>query len=292
MTTFALVGGNGYIGRRHAEAIKAVGGEVIAVVDPHDCAGWLDGLGFTKAELFPEILSERTWKLADWRDPDYMVILTPNQHHYHHAVMALEHGCDVIVEKPLALTGKHIVKLTRRMRETDRTVSTILQLRYQAGALAAGQAVDAAFQAGRPPVRASITYFAHRGAWYVQSWKGDPKRSGGIIFNIGSHPVDLACRIFGRPLLEAEVIECVKPHHLTIVGMFGETEVTFHLSTASLPVTRALDIEGVGTFDLSDSFTNLHIKCYRQIIAGRGPFPDSVKDCLRWCEVVAKEVGL
>jgi hypothetical protein len=57
-------------------------------------------------------------------------------------------------------------------------------------------------------------------------------------------------------------------------------------------VTRALDIQGVGTFDLSESFGGLHTECYRQILAGRGPFPDSVKDCVRWCEVVAREVGL
>jgi UDP-N-acetyl-2-amino-2-deoxyglucuronate dehydrogenase len=42
-----------------------------------------------------------------------------------------------------------------------------------------------------------LTYITSRGRWYLQSWKGDIKKSGGIATNIGVHFFDMLHFIFG-----------------------------------------------------------------------------------------------
>ena len=40
------------------------------------------------------------------------------------------------------------------------------------------------------PVEVTVRYITRRGQWFGTSWKGDPFRSGTIIFNIGIHLLD------------------------------------------------------------------------------------------------------
>src|SRR5437868_15273869 len=42
-----------------------------------------------------------------------------------------------------------------------------------------------------------LTYITGRGRWYLYSWKGDEKKSGGIATNIGIHFFDMLHFVFG-----------------------------------------------------------------------------------------------
>ena len=43
-----------------------------------------------------------------------------------------------------------------------------------------------------------LTYVTSRGRWYLHSWKGDEKKSGGIATNIGVHFFDMLHFVFGE----------------------------------------------------------------------------------------------
>ena len=43
-----------------------------------------------------------------------------------------------------------------------------------------------------------LTYITSRGHWYLRSWKGDVRKSGGIATNIGVHFFDMLHFIFGK----------------------------------------------------------------------------------------------
>src|SRR4051795_7497925 len=47
------------------------------------------------------------------RDVDVVSIASPSSLHFHHTALALEHGLDVLVEKPLALTVENAQMLER-----------------------------------------------------------------------------------------------------------------------------------------------------------------------------------
>ena len=42
MKRFALIGASGYIAPRHVDAIKNVGGDLVALLDPYDGIGYID----------------------------------------------------------------------------------------------------------------------------------------------------------------------------------------------------------------------------------------------------------
>lgn len=280
--TFALIGGNGHIGKRHGKAIKEVGGRVVLVVDPNPVAGWLDS-DWIEAKFIREQFTLLTIHNPLWpSDLDYVVVLSPNGVHAQHAILGLRET-NVICEKPLALKPRQLKRMAWAESQSGHTLSTILQLRHQSGAIAAKAACE-----GKTVEAAEITYYASRGHWYSQTWKGQQNRSGGLIFNIGSHPVDIATWIFGKP--GRHWIESRSESALDVVGEFGSTMVRIRLSTNERDVVRSLDIDGIGTFDLSESFTNLHAECYRDILAGRGLGVTDVADSVEWCRAVADAV--
>ncbi len=127
------------------------------------------------------------------------------------------------------------------------------------------------------PVEVTVRYVTRRGQWFGISWKGDPARSGTIIFNIGIHLFDgLTWAIGAAP----EVIRV----HADPAGdraegrlQFGTVTVDWTLSTreADLPsgtlagAARYVAVDGDIICDVSD-YSRLHSIVYQEIIAGRG----------------------
>jgi len=91
----ALVGA-GVIGRRHIEAIgKTEKADLVAIVDPHASAQAL------AAEFSLPHFTDTATMLGEI-DPAAVIIASPTEHHLAPAVAALNHGCHVLVEKPIA----------------------------------------------------------------------------------------------------------------------------------------------------------------------------------------------
>ena len=70
--TFALIGAAGYVAPRHMKAIKEVGGDLVATLDPHDSVGVLDSY-FPECRHFTEF--ERFDRFLSTHDPiDYLSV--------------------------------------------------------------------------------------------------------------------------------------------------------------------------------------------------------------------------
>lgn len=65
---------------------------------------------------FDEMI-EKESKLPDTEKMDFISIVTPNFKHYDPAIMALEHGFPVIIDKPLAFTFDEAVSLKQKVEE-------------------------------------------------------------------------------------------------------------------------------------------------------------------------------
>ena len=61
---------------------------------------------------------------------DYVSICSPNYLHDSHIRLSLRNQCNVICEKPLVLIHEHLEALKTIEEETDKSINTILQLRY------------------------------------------------------------------------------------------------------------------------------------------------------------------
>jgi UDP-N-acetyl-2-amino-2-deoxyglucuronate dehydrogenase len=127
------------------------------------------------------------------------------------------------------------------------------------------------------PATVTVRYVTRRGPWFGVSWKGDPGRSGTIIFNIGIHLLDALAWAIGP---EAEVTRAwIDPAGERAEGclQFGAVTVNWTLSTRSgdLPpgaragADRYITLDGEVVCDFSD-YSALHAVLYQEVIAGRG----------------------
>ena len=90
---FAVIGVAGYIARRHLDAIRAVGGDIVAAFDVFDSVGQMND--FTKARFFTDFTEFESFVLRakrDGRPIDYVSICSPNYLHDAHVALCLALG--------------------------------------------------------------------------------------------------------------------------------------------------------------------------------------------------------
>lgn len=282
-TQFALIGAAGYIAPRHLQAIKEVGGQLIAATDPHDAVGRLDALGFD-VRYFPEIerfdrFLYKRHRGTNGPPVDFVSICTPNYLHDAHVRLALRNGADAICEKPLVINPWNLDQLEELEQETGRRVYTVLQLRLHPALKALKARLDEEKSLPSPPRHVvDLTYITSRGAWYDVSWKGQPDKSGGVSMNIGIHFFDVLLWLFG-PCHDL-VVHVAEPRRMAGRLELDRADVSWRLSvnhadlpshavTAGKTTYRSLLLDGAEV-EFSDGFTDLHTEVYREILAGRG----------------------
>ncbi len=277
---FALIGAAGFVAPRHLEAIKAVGGELVAALDPHDSVGILDRYSkdvhfFTESDRFERHLAK--WNNTE-KGVDFLVVCSPNYMHADHVRMGLRNGCNVICEKPLALNPENLDAMGPFEKESGCRVSTVLQLRAHPKVEELKQAI-ARKQMGRHKVE--VVYRAPRGRWYHHSWKGDPEKSGGLVTNIGVHLFDLLLYVFGY----VQGWKVWSSDQETVAGelTLARADVTWSLSIRpDAPVARELVIDGV-PLDLTEGFEDAHTEVYRRIVEGRGYRIEDARAAIELC---------
>ena len=275
--SFALIGVAGFVARRHLAAIRDCGGTLVAAYDVNDSVGQIDAL-FPQARFFTDFerFSDFIERLGMAGTPiDYVVVCSPNYLHRSHSSFAMRAGSDVICEKPVVLDPADIDALAEIERDSGRMVNTILQLRLHPSILEMRNRI-AEDRSGRI-FDAELTYVTARGQWYYESWKSKPEKSGGIATNIGVHFFDMLCFVFGRPqrnIVHHRALDCASGYL-----EFDRARVRWFLSINSRDkppsdgfAQRCLSIDGVGYYDFSKGFEDLHTVSYREILAGRG-FP-------------------
>jgi UDP-N-acetyl-2-amino-2-deoxyglucuronate dehydrogenase len=280
LKNFALIGAAGYIAPRHMQAIKATGNQLLAAFDPNDSVGVIDS-HFPNADFFTEF--ERFDRHVDLRrragnggQIDYVSICSPNYLHDSHMRFALRSGAHAICEKPLVLNPWNIDGLLEIERDTGRRVSTILQLRLHPAIIALRERVRRGPRDHKHEV--DLAYVTSRGHWYLQSWKGDPKKSGGIATNIGVHFFDMLHYIFGA--LQTNVVHLSTDTKAAGYLEYENARVRWFLSVDVEDVPAAQRENGQRTYrsitvdgeeiEFSGGFTDLHNRSYEEILAGRG----------------------
>ncbi|TDC45255.1 oxidoreductase [Actinomadura sp. KC345] len=149
---------------------------------------------YPEAEVFDS--ADRLWSAPEGYD--LVVVTAPNRQHVPLARTALTSGVPVVVDKPVAASAADARSLAalsavrglpvfpfhnRRWDGDHQTVSRLVG----SGALGDVLRFESRFERWRPEVR--------------RTWKEstDPRDAGGILFDLGSHLIDQAVTLFGRP---------------------------------------------------------------------------------------------
>ncbi len=279
MKNFALIGAAGYIAPRHMKAIRDTNNTLVAAMDPNDSVGIMDS-HFPDAHFFTEFerFDRHIDKLRRNHDQqiDYFSICSPNYLHDSHMRFALRSGADAICEKPLVLNPWNIDGLTEMEEQTGQKIHAILQLRVHPSIIDLRQKI----LTGPTDIKheVDLTYVTSRGRWYLQSWKGDTRRSGGIATNIGVHFFDMLHFLFGS--LQENVVHLSEPTRAAGYLEYERARCRWFLSLNVEDVPEEVRSSGQQTFrsitvdgeevEFSGGFTDLHTRSYQAILADQG----------------------
>ena len=278
---FALIGAAGYIAPRHMQAIRATGNQLVAALDPSDSVGIIDSYFpesafFTEFERFDRHI-DKLRRSGGTERVDFVSICSPNYLHDSHIRFALRSDADVICEKPLVLNPWNIDGLIDAEAAAGRAVSTVLQLRVHPTITALRDRVRAGAADGRKH-EVDLTYVTSRGRWYLYSWKGDEKKSGGIATNIGVHFFDMLHFIFGD--VQDNKVHLAGPTRAGGYLEYEQARVRWFLSVEPEDLPEASSAAGQRTFrsitvdgeeiEFSGGFGDLHDRSYELILGGRG----------------------
>ena len=159
-------------------------------------------------ETFQEMF-EKEAQLPEGERMDFVSIVTPNFVHFAPAMMALENGFNVVLDKPITFTLDEALQLKAKVKETGLTLAlTHTYSGYPAVKHARKMVADGELGKIRK------IYVEYPQGWLsarvedqgnVQaSWRTDPKRSGkaGCMGDIGTHAHQLAEYISGLKVTE------------------------------------------------------------------------------------------
>ena len=244
---YAVIG-KGFIYPRHVKAIEDTGGEIILTcdIDLDKNPDYTDWEYMFTTEKFKEV--------------DTVVIFTPNYLHHPITKKALEMGKKVLCEKPLSINGTDGLE----------GVNTVLQLRYSPEVLKLKE---------ERPNKLDIALKMKRGMDYWTGWKGNKEKSGGLIYNLGIHYVDLLVFLLGKPV---EILETHgdNQRHFDFKVMFerGLGSLTIDAGEELIPsrdLTAYTELNPEGRpINLSNkenlSYEDLHKDVYKHFLNGEG----------------------
>ena len=140
---------------------------------------------------------------------DFVTIVTPNHYHFEPAMMALERGIHVVLDKPITFSLEEAKLLQQKVEET----SLVLALTHVYSGYPAVKEMKARIARGDLGKLRRL-YVEYPQGWLADrielqdgnnaGWRTDPKRSGkaGCIGDIGTHAWHLSEYITGQKVIE------------------------------------------------------------------------------------------
>lgn len=189
---FAIIGA-GHIGKRHAAMVQQNENcELVAMVD-------------INTNLKNEV--ENTFKvpffasfddfLKENLEVEVINIATPNYLHASQAILALEKGCHVVIEKPMALHKSDAEEVLFKALQVHKLVFCVMQNRYSPPSEWLKSVVSSG-KLGKIFMVQVNCYWNRDERYYKKGgWKGLQMQDGGTLFTQFSHFIDIMFWLFG-----------------------------------------------------------------------------------------------
>jgi predicted dehydrogenase len=189
--------GSGFVARVHAAAVRALGGNVVAVCSRTraGAAALADEVGGSAAyESLPELLAEER--------ADVLHVCTPNSLHAEQTLLALERGAHVVCEKPLATSTAESARMLDALAASGRIGATAFHVRgyplvaHMRREVASGRMGEVRVVHGR--------YICDDALLVSGGWRVDSRFSGPtyVTADLGAHWFDVAEHISGVRVAE------------------------------------------------------------------------------------------
>lgn len=149
-------------------------------------------------KILPDAAIVRSYnELLKNKEIELIIVNTPDSLHYNMAKQAIEAGKHVVVEKPVALKSKEAEELVQLAQEKG-VLLTVYQNRRWDGDFRTVQKVMETGKTGRL-IEFESHFDRYRTFIAPNTWKEEGDQYSGVLYNLGSHMVDQAYVLFGKP---------------------------------------------------------------------------------------------
>jgi UDP-N-acetyl-2-amino-2-deoxyglucuronate dehydrogenase len=136
-------------------------------------------------------------KMIASKEVDFITLATPNSLHYEQAMYALKHGCDVLIEKPVAFTEEEVKDIINEAKKYNRNAYCVLQVRLN-------PTVQLVKEVLKQNLLGDIRGVSFIQRWqrpleYFTGWRAEPSVGGGTLYECGIHYLDVLQHLFGKP---------------------------------------------------------------------------------------------
>ncbi len=149
-------------------------------------------------DVLPDATIVRTYEeILNDQEVELVIVNTPDAFHYDMAKAALEAGKHIVVEKPVAQKSGEGEELLQLAKERG-LVFTVYQNRRWDGDFRTVQKVLEEGKTGRL-IEFESHFDRYRTEITPNTWKEEGDEFSGVLYNLGSHMVDQAYVLFGKP---------------------------------------------------------------------------------------------
>ncbi|NLN18065.1 MAG: Gfo/Idh/MocA family oxidoreductase [Firmicutes bacterium] len=151
--------------------------------------------------------------ILDRKDLDLVINATPSNLHVPITLDLLNHGFNVLCEKPLARTVEEVDRLIEASQKAGRLLAIFQQSRYAPYFQQVRKVIDSGVLGRIIQISIAFNGFARR--W---DWQTVQANYAGSLLNTGPHPVDQALQLFGTDVMPKVIC------FMDRVNTFGDAE--------------------------------------------------------------------
>ncbi len=196
---YALIG-CGRISPNHIAAAVKNNLEIVALCDlAHDNIEYI----LSKLNITKPICKYTDYKeMLEKEKPELVAIATESGKHAHIALDCIEAGCNIIVEKPIALSLEDADAIIKKAEQKGVRVCVCYQNRFNKSIQKIREAVEGG-RFGRLLYGTAHIRWNRGEAYYKQAkWRGTWEQDGGALMNQCIHNIDLLCWMMGNEMVE------------------------------------------------------------------------------------------
>lgn len=130
-------------------------------------------------------------RMLDEQHVDTVIVTSVDRTHDHYIVAAMEHGRDVITEKPLTTDEHKCERILRAQQRTGQRLVVTFNYRYAPRNAAVRELLASGVIGQVQSVHFEWLLDTRHGADYFRRWHRDKRNSGGLMIHKSSHHFDL-----------------------------------------------------------------------------------------------------
>lgn len=136
-----------------------------------------------RAGQFEQMLREKK--------PDAVIVCTMDSTHHDYIIRAMEHGCDVVCEKPITMDAEKARAIFAVIERTGRSLRVTHNVRYAPMVTKVRELIMQGVVGTPKAVTLEWTLDTRHGADYFHRWHREKDKSGGLLIHKASHHFDM-----------------------------------------------------------------------------------------------------